>query len=554
MNVRISKLIRSYSTTGILLGILFFAFSLSPSLLPRNYLLQGILSGLAVTIGYGIGVAITNLLDYLGIRNFHRYLARSLAVLLAAGSIVIALYFNSESTLWQNSIRGLMGMEPVADAYVLRVIAICVAVFSLILYLSRSCVILANVVIAYLRHIFPARISFVLGWILLLSVVASMFEGVFARTALRVADNIFLELDELVDEDIAQPTLSDVSGSRHSLVSWDSIGRRGKEFLAEGPSKDDIGNLTGRQSKQPIRVYVGLRSAEKLDDRVELAVSEMKRSGAFSRTALLVAVPTGTGWLDPDAVDTFEYLHNGDTAITSVQYSYLPSWMSILVDPELSIRTSLQLFSGIYEHWKNLPADSRPELYLHGLSLGALGSEAAADLFKLFDDPINGAVWSGPPFPSSNWKNLTRMRSPESPAWRPVFREGTMVRFMGQYNSSQETDYAPWGRMRFIYLQYASDPMTFFDPSIFFKQPEWLQGDRGPDVSPYLKWYPVVTFIQLALDLPMSINVPDGFGHNYAAEDYINAWLSVSEPDHWSPDQLATLKSHFRKQHVWPSH
>ena len=41
---------------------------------------------------------------------------------------------------------------------------------------------------------------------------------------------------------------------------------------------------------------------------------------------------TGSGWVDPASVDTFEYLSGGDSAIVAIQYSYLPSWMSYLVD------------------------------------------------------------------------------------------------------------------------------------------------------------------------------------------------------------------------------
>jgi uncharacterized membrane protein len=46
--------------------------------------------------------------------------------------------------------------------------------------------------------------------------------------------------------------------------------------------------------------------------------------GGFERSVLVVATPTGSGWLDNGAVDTLEYLHGGDTAIVATQYSYLP--------------------------------------------------------------------------------------------------------------------------------------------------------------------------------------------------------------------------------------
>jgi uncharacterized membrane protein len=47
---------RSFSLSGLLLGTLFFAASLTPSLLPRSFTTQGILSGVCFAAGYGIGV------------------------------------------------------------------------------------------------------------------------------------------------------------------------------------------------------------------------------------------------------------------------------------------------------------------------------------------------------------------------------------------------------------------------------------------------------------------------------------------------------------------
>jgi hypothetical protein len=74
----------------------------------------------------------------------------------------------------------------------------------------------------------------------------------------------------------------------------------------------------------------------------------------------------------------------------------------------------------------------------------------------------------------------------------------------------------PWGPMRVVYLQYASDAVTFFDESWFFREPDWLQKPRGPDVSPEMRWYPVVTMVQTAVDMPLSMSTPIGFGHAYA--------------------------------------
>ena len=64
------------------------------------------------------------------------------------------------------------------------------------------------------------------------------------------------------------------------------------------------------------------------------AVQELERTGAFDREVLAVVTVTGTGWVDPTAARSLEYEHHGDTAIVAQQYSYLPSWISFLVDAD----------------------------------------------------------------------------------------------------------------------------------------------------------------------------------------------------------------------------
>ncbi len=88
--------------------------------------------------------------------------------------------------------------------------------------------------------------------------------------------------------------------------------------------------------------------------------------------------------------------------------------------------------------------------------------------------------------------------------------------------------------------------MTFFSPDLLFHRPAWLNGERGPDVSPYLEWYPIVTFLQVACDLPMATSVPSGYGHNIAPENYIDGWLAVTEPKSWTASDTVRLKELFK--------
>src|SRR5918995_4367771 len=59
----------SFSYVGLAVATLFFAASLTPSLLPRHYAVQGVLSGFALAAGYGIGMIFVWLWNYLELRH-----------------------------------------------------------------------------------------------------------------------------------------------------------------------------------------------------------------------------------------------------------------------------------------------------------------------------------------------------------------------------------------------------------------------------------------------------------------------------------------------------
>ncbi|EWH01777.1 hypothetical protein Q427_12305 [Halomonas sp. BC04] len=255
---------------------------------------------------------------------------------------------------------------------------------------------------------------------------------------------------------------------------------------------------------------------------------------------LVLATPTGRGWVDPGAQNTLEYLQRGDVATATIQYSYLPSHLSIIAEGDYGAENARALFETVYEHWTTLPETSRPKLYLHGLSLGSLNSDLSFDFYDIIDDPFHGALWSGPPYRSETWQAVTRSRELGSPAWLPTFRNGSVVRFMNQYQGL-EMPYGEWGDFRIAFLQYGSDPITFFEPWSFFREPEWMQEPRAPDVSPELRWYPVVTMLQLLADLTIG-NAPPGYGHSFSARHYLDAWAELIEPEDWTEAELEQLR------------
>jgi uncharacterized membrane protein len=544
-------LLRSLSTSGLLLGTLFFAVSLTPTLLPRSFLTQGVLSGCSLAAGYGIGVFGRWLWAYMEFPQPKGRVLRVVKLAVATGCAVLAVISLWRAAGWQNSIRELMGLEPVDTAHPLEVALIALAVFAILVTLARLFRVTLRFVAIRVNRFLPRRMSHVIGVVAAVALFWSVINGVLFRVALGVADTSYREFDKLIEAETEPPTDPLKTGSDASLLGWRELGRAGREFISSGPTREEIGTFLGRNSLKPIRVYVGLRSAETPEARAKLALEELKRVGGFERSVLVVITPTGTGWVDPAALDSVEYLHGGAVASVALQYSYLGSWLYLLAGADYGADAARALFKEIYGYWTTLSKGNRPRLYLHGLSLGAANSEQSTDLIEVLGDPFAGALWSGPPYSSRLWRWLTERRNPGSPAWLPRFRDGSFVRFMNQHGEFADPASGPiavWGPVRVVYLQYASDPATFFEYRSLYREPDWMLPPRGPDVSPQLRWYPVVTLLQLMVDMFMATTAPIGHGHVYAPAHYIDAWVEVTDVRGWSPREIMRLKQHLSKR------
>src|SRR5262249_31769391 len=133
----IRRQLLSLSGIGLMLGALFFAAALTPTLIPRSYLTQGVLAGACFAIGYLAGIVWRWLWHYLELPEPSAR-ARSIAnALVAAGCLLVVIVFLRRAAEWQNSIRAVMNMAPVETAHPLKVSGIALVTFVVLLMLAR---------------------------------------------------------------------------------------------------------------------------------------------------------------------------------------------------------------------------------------------------------------------------------------------------------------------------------------------------------------------------------------------------------------------------------
>lgn len=528
--------------TAALVATFFFWLSLTPSLVPRPWYYQGAVGGITAAIGYGIGALLSWLFRLLSPwQPSQRVRARCWLVYLVVLPFAVA-FMLGRSADRQRELRRLQELPPTLTWHSLMIALISLAVLALLLLIARGIRLGTRTLTRLLHRFVPWPVAVALGLVLSTTfVVIGTRDVVWDRGVLGIADRIAAAKDHSTDPGVVRPYSPMLSGSPDSLIAWDDLGNKGRTFTGTALTGEEIAEFTGRPAEDPIRAYVGRAAYDDFADGAQLAVRELERTHAFDRSVLVVTGTTGTGWVDPTPVEALEYMYNGDTAAVTMQYSYLPSWASFMVDRDEAGEATKALFDAVYERWEQEPADQRPKLLVLGESLSVAAIESA---FEDLDDMLartDGALLIGPPDFSPIHSELTRRRDEGSPIWRPVYENGEHVRF-AQYpdRDLRLPEGASWLEPRVVYLQNASDPVVWWSPDLLFQRPEWLNDPLGPDVTSDIDWFPFVTFWQTTVDMAVSYGVTAPHGHRYGANP-VAAWAAIAPPPDWSDEDSERL-------------
>lgn len=527
-----------YSFVGILLATSWFVASLTPSLVPRPWYLQGFVAGLSWALGYYVGAGLSIAYRKSIRKEPHPRFKQLAWIVLSAWVLFVPAYELGNSVLYQRKITEEITGAPYSDLHasvtILQVLLTALVVAFVVRVIARTIYRVYSAVHAFfLRHglvrKLPKRVYRTVVALLAATIVFYFITDAGLRTLRGFANTFFKAGNAAISSRYVQPTDPLLSGSEDSLVSWESLGAPGRQFVAAPPSRAQLQEFHGTTPvKQPIRAYVGIEASDNLREQARLAVKELERTGAFDRKVIQIVNTTGSGGIDLAATRPVEYMYAGDTATVAIQYSYFPSWLSLITDRERAKSAAFELTTQIQKaqtkHIKN--HGSAAQIYMFGESLGSYGLEAAFPSVGALTERSDKVFLVGPP-----GFNPIRERFADS---------GDTDSAVAFINNPALTRAVVNDRTEIAYLENATDPVIRWDPELIWNEPRWIyaQTSRSND---RFEWYPVVSFLQITVDMALALDVPVGYGHRYGV-DSAEVWRELIQSTDWDDAKQQKLE------------
>ncbi|MFQ6484322.1 alpha/beta hydrolase [Brachybacterium epidermidis] len=547
--------VRAPLDTGGFLGASAAAWiATSPSLLPRTWWMWAANIGLSQIYGYTTGALTQRLLGRAGravglqvsISPEGRHRARLLGGAALTG---ITTYSWVRGVLRQREISHLVQQEPKNLATHLVGAAGGVTASVGALLAARAVIATARMYSAVLRPYLPPRVLEATSLLLTLATVGVLAERFVRGRLLEQAIERAEAANLLISPELTPPASPLRSGSAASGEDWTALGAQGRRIVSFGADARLISATTGEPAVEPIRVYAGKSTTRTIEEAVDAVLAELDRTGAWEREVLVLFTGTGTGWLQEWSLSAIEFLTGGNCATASLQYSVYTSALSYILDRRSPQRAGHLLFDAVRRRLDRMPAADRPRLFVAGESLGSFGGHAAFRDLPDMLDRVDGAVWTGTPGFTPIWRQLVARSRPGAPAIAPILDNGRHVRVVTRprdlYQDYWGGLYEPWQSPRVVYAQHPSDPVAWWGPSLLWAEPAWLRERVGHDVTDAMRWFPWITFWQIAADMPLSIKVTGGHGHAYH-EELVPIWAAVLGKDGTDDDEHELHRRHRR--------
>jgi uncharacterized membrane protein len=123
---------------GLTGALIFYCLSLTPSLLPRAWFLQAVMSGITTVLGYAVGLLVEWLARSLIPWSPGRAVRLAAHWALAVGAAVLIPLFGVLGAEWQHQIRELTDASQPSEARYLFVVLVSIVIATLLLTAARG--------------------------------------------------------------------------------------------------------------------------------------------------------------------------------------------------------------------------------------------------------------------------------------------------------------------------------------------------------------------------------------------------------------------------------
>jgi uncharacterized membrane protein len=352
--------------------------------------------------------------------------------------------------------------------------------------------------------------------------------------------------DDVVEAAYPQaPTSRSVTAGPASLIAFDDIGKEGRRFVLMTLNADEITDVMGEPAVDPIRAVAGFDSGRTPRARADVALSELDALGAYEKSVIVVAAPTGVGYVNYSFAEALEYLTRGDCAIVVPQYALVPSALA-LNRTGAGIQMQTLILQGIRDRIAAMPEEQRPRLLQFGESLGAqVALDVAARGTDRFDDlGLDRGLYLGTPFRTELWDRWFADPASADPSG-----------ILGKVAQSDEIPHLP-PSVRHVQVIHHDDPINKFSYDAVMRTPWWMgpPQTRPPRVPRETTFRPISTFVITLVDLKNGMNSKPGefvrLGHDYRIElcDAIRHTYQLPA----SPEQVERIEQALRdREREW---
>ena len=276
----------------------------------------------------------------------------------------------------------------------------------------------------------------------------------------------------------------------------------------------EIAEVMGEPAVDPIRAVAGFESARTPETRADLALSELDALGAYEKSVIVVAAPTGVGYVNYSFAEALEYLTRGDCAIVVPQYALVPSALA-LNQTDAGVRMQTLILQGIRDR---IAADARGQPAPPAPVRREPGRPGGPRRGRRRDRTTStSSAWTG----ACTWARRSGPRCGTGGSRTPA--PSTRPGILGAVAQADEIPALP-ASVRHVQVIHHDDPINMFSYDAVVRTPWWMgpPETRPPKVPRETSFRPITTFVITLVDLKNGMNSKPGefvrLGHDYRIE------------------------------------